>query len=255
MLMLISDLMNLPVHACGPGDTVSSVRNLMFRHHISRVLVLDQTRLVGIITRKDIGFSLRSRDPAWRRRPVDNELVSTLMTPDVLVVSPVSSVRDALILMVTHQISGFPVVDQGMVLGVVTKTDLMKSPIIADLDLPVQEVMRGVAVVTRDHTIDHVIDLMSVGSGPVIVSGDDGHPAGVISESDLAFAKESKDMSDKMTAGEIMRSPVVTCEESARTREVIREMVSRHISSLVITDVKGIKGIITRDDIIREVAQ
>jgi len=38
--MLVSDLMSTPVHAAKPGDTVSYARNLMLRHKISRVLVV-----------------------------------------------------------------------------------------------------------------------------------------------------------------------------------------------------------------------
>lgn len=253
--LLVSDLMSSPVHVCRPDDTVSHVRNLMLKHHISRVLVMDNAHVAGIITRKDIGFRLKSRDPAWRRRSTDNEIVSSLMTTDIISISPGSSVRDALILMMTHQISGFPVIDQGMVLGMVTKSDMMKAPLITGLDLPVNGVMHDVSVVTQKHSVDHVIDLMMSGCTAVVVIGDDGTPAGIISESDLAFARYGRDQPEKMLAGEIMHSPVITVEETARTGDVVHEMVTGNVGSLVITSVQGIKGIITRDDIIKEVAQ
>ena len=253
--MLVSDLMTSPVHACRPDDTISHARNMMLKHHISRVLVMDNMRMVGIVTRKDMGFRLRSRDPTWRRRSSDNEPVSSLMTTDILNISPDSSIHDALVLMVTHQISGFPVIDQGRVLGIVTKSDMMKAPIISGLDLPVNGVMHDVSVVTRKHSVDHVIDLMTSGCTTVVVIGDDGFPAGIISENDLAFAREGRDQPEKLMAGEIMHTPVITLEETARTGDVVHEMVTRHIPSLVIINVQGIKGIITRDDIIKEVAQ
>ncbi|MFH0966440.1 MAG: CBS domain-containing protein, partial [Methanobacteriota archaeon] len=118
--MLVSDIMSSPVHACRSEDTVSSVRNLMLRYHISRVLVMDREHICGIITKKDIGYRLRRHDPAWRRRPLDNEPVSSMMTADIMSMSPDSGIRDAMMLMLTHRISGFPIVDQGMVLGIVT---------------------------------------------------------------------------------------------------------------------------------------
>jgi len=253
--MLISDLMSSPVHACRPDDTISYARNLMLRHRISRVLVIDRNRVAGIITKKDIGYRLRSRDPVWRRRSPDNEPVSLVMSGDVLSLSPDSSIRDAMILMVSHRISGFPVMDQGMVLGMLTRSDLMRSEPVQTLDLPVREVMHDVPQITPDHTIDRVIDLMKAGCGKVVVTGDGGHPAGIISESDLTFAQEGRDQPEKTLAGEIMRSPVITLPDTARTAEVVREMVSQRISSLVITGEGGIKGIITRDDIIGEVVQ
>jgi len=254
-MVLVSDLMSAPVYACRPDDTVSSVRNLMLRHRISRVLVMDSGRMSGIITRKDIGYRLRSRDPAWRRRPLDNEPVSSLMTTDILSLSPDTSIHDAMQLMVSHRISGFPVTGQGMVLGIVTKSDILKSPPVQELDLPVQGVMHDVPLVTREHSVDRVIDLMKAGCGKVVVAGHDGMPAGMISESDLTFAHEGRDQPEKIMAGEIMRSPVITLPDSARTGDVVRAMTTDHISSVVITGDQGIKGIITRDDIIGEVVQ
>ena len=253
--MLVSDLMSSPVHACRPGDTVSYARNMMLKHHISRVLVIDKPHIAGIITKKDIGYRLRSRDPVWRRRSLDNEPVSSVMTADLLSMSPAASIHDALMMMVTHRISGFPIIDQGMILGILTKSDLMKSPPVQNLDLQVNGVMHDVPQVTKEHSIDRVIDLMKAGCGKVVVVGDDGSPAGIISESDLTFAQEGRDQPEKTPAGEIMRSPVITLPDSARTGEVVREMITRHISSLVIVNDQGIKGIITRDDILGEVVQ
>ncbi len=253
--MLVSDLMSSPVHACRPGDTISSVRNLMLKHRISRVLVMDREHIAGIITKKDIGYRLRRHDPAWRCRSLDSELVSSAMTADIISMSPDSSIHDVLMLMTTHQISGFPILDQGMVLGMVTKSDLMNTPLIKNLDLPVNEVMHDVSSVTLTHSIDHVIDLMKAGTAAVVVIGEDGSPAGIISESDLTFGQEGREQPDKIYAGDIMRSPVITLQDTARTGDVVSEMISRRISSLVIINEQGIKGIITRDDIIEEVVQ
>ncbi|WP_319578531.1 CBS domain-containing protein [uncultured Methanospirillum sp.] len=253
MTMLISDLMSSPVRVCRPDDTVSYARNLMLKHHISRVLVMDGQRIAGIITKKDIGYRLRSRDPTWRRRSPDNEPVSSVMTTDTISISPGSSIHDALVLMVTHMISGLPVTDQGMVLGMVTKSDMIRSPLVKSLDRPVVGVMHDVQQVTEEHSLDHVIDLMRSGCGKVLVTGDEGAISGIISESDLTFAQEGRAQSEKLRAGDVMRSPVITMDETARTVDVIREMSERHISSLIITNEVGLKGIITRDDIIGEV--
>ena len=252
--MLISDLMSSPVRVCGPDDTISYVRNLMLKHHISRILVMEGQRVVGIITKKDIGYSLQSRDPAWRRRSPDNEPVSSVMTADIISISPGSSIHDALVLMVTHKISGFPVIDQGMVLGMVTKTDMIRSPLVKSLDRPVSGVMHDVQQVTKEHSLDHVIDLMRSGCGKVVVTGEDGTMSGIISESDLTFAQEGRTQPERVKAGDIMRSPVITLDDTARTGDVIREMAEKHISCLIITNGQGLKGIITRDDIIGEVA-
>ena len=253
--MLIADLMSSPVHACRPDDTISSARNLMLKHHISRVLVMDQNRVAGIVTQKEIGYRLRSSFPAWKRRANDHEPVSGIMKKDILCMSPASSVHDALIFMITHEISGFPVIDQGMVLGMITKSDLMRSKFVTAIDKSVIEVMHDVPTVTVRHSLDHVIDQMKAGPGRVVVTGEDGSIVGMISESDLIFAPDGHGHEEKPLAGEIMRSPLVTLPISARVRDAVSEMVRRNISSIVISSDEGMKGIITRDDIIGEVVQ
>ncbi|HWQ68011.1 MAG TPA: CBS domain-containing protein [Methanospirillum sp.] len=253
--MLVSDLMSSPVYGCQASDTVSYARNMMFKHHISRVLIMEDQRIEGIVTKKDIGYRLRGRDPSWRRRPLDSAALSTVMVSDVVSISPDSNLHDALSLMVMRHISGFPVVDQGMVLGVLTKSDCMHAPLITGYDRPVSGVMRDAVLVTGEHSLDHVIDLIRDKSGIVVVTGDHGEPAGVISESDLAFHEQTSDNAVQIRASDVMKSPVQSLPFTARTGDVVRMMHEKKISSVVITGDQGIKGIITRDDIIREVVQ
>ena len=253
-MMLVSDLMSTPVHAAKPGDTVSHARNLMLRHKISRVLVVDEGRAQGIITKKDIGFRLRRNDPDWRHRKMDSAPLSQVMSTDLVSLSPDSSIRDALLLLVSHTISGAPVIDQGMVLGILTRTDILRSQLVDQLDIPVHEVMHEPAMVTPEHSSVHVVDLMKKGAGAVIVV-DDGGAVGIITESDLAFYEDNPENAGSGTAAGMMRPTIPSLPETARTREAVAVMLQTACQSVIISGVNGIKGIITRDDIIREVVQ
>lgn len=130
--MLVSDLMSSPVFAIAPGDLISYARNRMLRYRISRLVILEDSRLVGLVTKKDLGYVHRDRNPGWRRRSHDNDPVSLVMSTDLISVSQSSSIRDVICLMVNHGVSGFPIIEQGLVTGIITKTDMMRSP-------PVQE--------------------------------------------------------------------------------------------------------------------
>ena len=252
--MLVSDLMSTPVHAAKPGDTVSYARNLMLRHKISRVLVAEDGRAKGIITKKDIGFRLRRNDPDWRHRSIDNALLSQVMTTSLVSLSPDSSIRDALLLLVSHNISGAPVIDQGMVLGILTRTDILRSDLVEKLDIPVSSIMREPVQVSPDHSSVHVVDLIKKGAEAVIVV-DDGGAIGIITESDLAFYEDLPESAESGTAAGMMRQTIPSLPETARTREAVTVMLQAACQSVIITGMNGIKGIITRDDIIREVAQ
>jgi CBS domain-containing protein len=78
--MQASDVMTSPVFVVAPHENVAHARNLMLKHKISRLPVMDNGCLAGIITKKDIGYRLRQSEPVWRRRPIDNIPVSVLMT-------------------------------------------------------------------------------------------------------------------------------------------------------------------------------
>ena len=67
---------------------------------------------MGIITKKDIGYRLRHTEPVWRRRPIDLVPVELLMTPDPCSVKPDEVVKGIAGLMVTHDISGLPVIER-----------------------------------------------------------------------------------------------------------------------------------------------
>ena len=49
-----SDVMSSPVITISPDEEVGDAASLMFTHHISRLLVVENNELVGIVSRSDI---------------------------------------------------------------------------------------------------------------------------------------------------------------------------------------------------------
>jgi CBS domain-containing protein len=278
--MQASDIMSGPVYIVSPAENVARARNLMLKHKISRLLVMDNGKLAGIITKKDIGYRLRQSEPMWRRRPIDHIPVSQFMTADPICLSPGTGVRDIAALMVNCMISGFPVVENGEVVGVVTKSDMMRSAFIGQMDGGVADIMEDAATVSRYHSLAHVIDVMSERDDKVVVVNDNGTLAGIITESNLAFYRYEDDKSRlpennvtmlrKEEAGgrksfrhvlemsaiaeDLMTRPVITCPLETPIREAVQIMRDHHINSIVVVDAGGIRGIVKRDDIIKDVA-
>jgi len=155
-----SDVMSSPVFAVGPSDTVSHAKNLMIRHRISRVLVIDGGRLAGVMTQKDIAYRLKQPEAAWKRRPPDRIPVREYMTGNPIVVSPEARLRSIAGTFVAKEISCVPVVDHTAVVGIVTKGDLMKSALVSDLKGTVGDVMEDAVTVSRWHSLAHVVTLM-----------------------------------------------------------------------------------------------
>ena len=279
--MFARDIMNAPVQVVSPDATVAHARNLMVRHHISRLPVMENGVLVGILTKKDIAYRMRKGEPAWRRRPLDRIPVGALMTEHPVVVQPDTGVKEIARIFVKRNFSSVPVVDAGAVIGIITKTDLMKSALVRQITYPVGDVMEDVPTVSRYHSLNHVISVMRERNDKVLVTEDDGSPAGIISETNLAFFEDEpklsgvigKDVTIKrretadgirepalmavasVTAGDVMTSPVITVSPGTRIPDAIVLMEKHHVNSLVVMENGTVTGIIKRDDIIKEVAK
>lgn len=279
--MYARDVMVSPVFVVDPNATVAHARNLMVRHKISRLPVMESGRLAGIITKKDIAYRLRQGEPAWRRRPLDRIPVGALMTESPLVVAPDTGVREIARMFVDRNISCVPVMEDDVLAGIVTKTDLMKSAFVRALSCTAGDVMEDVATVSRYHSLDHVVGVMSERNDKVLVTDDDGTPAGIITETNLAFYEDEPKISSvvgkdvtirrrekacgpgelgqmvipSVTAEDLMTSPVITVAADTPLPDAIALMKRHHVNSLVVMEDKTISGIIKRDDIIKEVAK
>jgi len=280
--MIASDIMTTPVYVVGPSENIAHARNLMLKHKISRLPVVQETGLMGIITKKDIGYRLRHTEPVWRRRPIDLVPVDLLMTPDPFSVKPDEVVKTIAGLMVTHDISGLPVIEDLKIVGIVTKSDIFRSAYLGSLTLEVSDLMEDAITVSRYHSLDHIVNLMIERDNKLVVVNNDGTLAGIITESNLAFYKctdnKSGDMPEKdiirlrkeesagrkyyrdvmsvsAVAEDVMTGPVVTVSPEDRIGEAVLLMREKHVSSLVIVEGDEIKGILKRDDIIKEVAK
>ena len=272
--------MTAPVFIVSPNDTVAYARNLMVKHKISRVLVMDNGKLVGVLTKKDIAYRLKQQGAAWRRRSVDQVAVSSIAAVDPVVVTPGTGIRGIAWLFVEKNISCVPVVEAGAVIGIVTKSDLMRSTLVKSLSGTVRDVMEDIATVSRQHSLDHVINVMSARNDKVVVTNDDGTLAGIITETNLAFFEDGKKVSgverdvarqgqmradgtggqvslavNRVTAEDVMTSPVITVSPDETLARAIALMGREHKNSLVVIENNAILGIIKRDDIIKEVAK
>lgn len=114
---MIVDPITLP-----PDATLAEAKEIMSRYHISGVPITEGTKLVGILTNRDIRFA---RDDA---RPVRE-----LMTAKGLITAPLGTTLDqALDILNEHRIEKLPLVDeQGNLRGLITVKDIQKK-----LDFP-----------------------------------------------------------------------------------------------------------------------
>jgi CBS domain-containing protein len=114
-----------------PATTVVEAKALMTRCQIRHLLVVEDSRLLGIVTDRDIRLNLPSPATSLSVWEVNYLLarltVDQIMTKAVITITPRHNARDAARLMLEHKIGGLPVVDGKRLVGIVTETDLVRA--------------------------------------------------------------------------------------------------------------------------------
>lgn len=102
-----------------PTATVASAVDLLNSNKIGSVLVMDGDRLVGIFTERDV-----LRRVVGGRMDPEKTTISQVMTRELVVMKPSSTVEDAMSVISERRVRHLPVVEGGKVLGVISQGDL-----------------------------------------------------------------------------------------------------------------------------------
>jgi Zn-dependent protease/predicted transcriptional regulator len=114
----IGDMMSTPVTTVPPTMPLSTVIGMMYSSKHLGFPVVERDILVGMITLADVN-STSSIDR-------DAMQVRDIMTRDLITLPPEAPVIDALRIMSSNNIGRIPVVVDGKILGIVTRTDILK---------------------------------------------------------------------------------------------------------------------------------
>jgi CBS domain-containing protein len=112
------------VFTVGPQDTVEAVANLLNTRRVGALVVLDNDRVAGIVSERDIVRIVAEGGPESLKRPV-----SACMTKDVLYAEPGETVDSLLARMTDRRIRHLPVCRSERLVGIVSIGDLVKSKI------------------------------------------------------------------------------------------------------------------------------
>jgi CBS domain-containing protein len=109
------------VWTIAPGAMVFEAIELMAQKNVGALPVVDDGRLVGIISERDYTRKVILKGRASKETPVKE-----IMTEPVLTVGPSAGVAECMRLVTERRVRHLPVVDQNKLVGIVSIGDLLK---------------------------------------------------------------------------------------------------------------------------------
>lgn len=150
--MKIKDIMNKDVIVCAPDDTLGHLAYLFKKNHISGIPVVDKGKVVGLVSETDLIKLFKTPEfsnELWLPSPFEIieipirnlvkleetkkffenmklRPVKDIMTGTVHAISPDDDLEDASTMMVKYDVNRLPVLDNGKLVGIVARSDIIK---------------------------------------------------------------------------------------------------------------------------------
>jgi CBS domain-containing protein len=117
----IKEVMTRDVRACEPNATVADAAKVMAQEDVGPVPIVEDGRLVGIVTDRDIVVRVvaEGRDP-------NATTVKEIASTDLVTVSPGDDLDEALNLLAERQVRRLPVVEGDRLVGIVAQADVAR---------------------------------------------------------------------------------------------------------------------------------
>jgi acetoin utilization protein AcuB len=170
--MLVKNWMSRKLVAVDVDASMAEAVKLMKTHDIHMLPVLSGGRLAGIITDRDIKRASASDATALEMYEliylVSKIKVGSIMTREVVTLSPLMTVEEAAEVLLKHKFSGAPVIDEnGVILGVITKSDLFRM-LISLTGLPNRGIQFALRVKNRPGVIQELIEIFGRYEGQLV---------------------------------------------------------------------------------------
>src|ERR1041385_8394694 len=249
--------MSTAIVTVGKDRNLKDVLALMEQHKITKIPVVQDGNLVGIVTDGKIADKLgREHNKGVQTTTMH---ASAVMEKDFVVAHPDEDLANLLADVGKPGLTMIPVVQGKKLVGVVTKADLLR---LVKSDVQLSGIMQTrLKSVAPGERLVHARRLLldnDIARLPVL---ENGKVAGILSEHEIANAFAAFKGADAhvqkanvrdLEVGPYMRRPVVTAKGTMTAKEAAKKMLDEQVGALPVVDSRGVvEGIVTRTDLIR----
>ncbi|MFH8080869.1 MAG: CBS domain-containing protein [Candidatus Aenigmatarchaeota archaeon] len=118
--VIVKDVMNPKVVVAKPQATVKEAAEIMSAFRIGCLVVVENERVVGIVTESDIIGKIVSK-----RKDPEKVTLEEIMSKNVITISSEETIDEAAEKMVNNKIKRLPVLEGDKLVGIITATDLI----------------------------------------------------------------------------------------------------------------------------------
>jgi len=231
---------------------------LMEKKHISRLLVTENNRIIGIITEEDIANRLGTGRE--RKMKMGHIHITAAMTKDLVTITEDSGIKEVARIMLENKFSSLPVTRNDEIISLVTKTDLIKN--LRDCKKEIGEFYTKEPIfVNPNDSLLFARKLMLENNIHRLIVMNRGFLAGILTERDIANGlKTFRKAIDKYPQADIerlkvenvMSSDPITVKPETTVGKVVEIMLEKKISGFPIIAPEF--GILTKTDLVRGIA-
>lgn len=256
--MIAGDVMTKSLLTVDKDRSIEDAMRIMEKHRVSRLLTIEKGKIIGIITESDIAERLASGRE--RKIKIDHIHVSSGMKKYLRVVYPEEDIKEVARQMIEYGISSIAVEEKEEVVGIITKTDLVRT-LLKSRKKVSDFYTRNPAVCNTGDRLVHARKMMLERKVHRIIVMDKGMIVGMVTDRDIARGLRTyrqaldkfhhPDLERLMVEYVMAREPVTVRPETT-IGEVVKIMLEKRISGLPV--VCPDYGILTKTDLVRGIA-
>lgn len=264
--MKVSAIMTTGPHVVAPQTSPEEAMQCMDLHRIRHLPVVEEGRLVGVVSNRDLLQATGWPPPPGMAEPPTEKTgpgLEGVMQTAVITLTPDDSVVDAAIQLVSRSIGCLPVVEGESLVGLVTERDLLAELLRlsreegaggegakGEADPEVARVMSHQPITVRPTTrLANAIEICHADRVRHLPVVQDAELVGMVSDRDLRRAI-GHGRSPEIPVEEIMTRDVESVGPEAPLSKVAERLLAMHFSALPVVVEDRLVGIVTVTDLL-----